>query len=205
MKHWSAKRIAILAGSILGLFLVLIVISGPTLTKADGGTVIVVRNGGMFDDSSVRDVVQPNSSISWQGWHSIEHPYPASQRFFRVGPDGTADSQEVVNVLTKDGVSISVEGTWYFTLTTEQAALSQFDDRFGTRKYGDHYAWEEAGWGAFLDSTFSTTAQNASRLAISGTACADLIPSCVLVRARTPLSTCRRTNWTRRPAPAPTS
>lgn len=168
---------------------VVAVFSGPTLTKADGGQVIVVRNGGWFDDTSIRDVVQPNSSITWEGWHSTEHPYPASQRFFRVGPEGTADSQEIINVPTADGVNLGVEGTWYFELNTDPAVISKFDDAFGTRTYvvgsDRFYPWQEEGWPAFLDSTFSTTTQNASRQALSTRKCADLIPSCILVQGET--------------------
>ncbi len=179
-------RVGIASLALLLLVGTIAIFSGPTLTKADGGTVIVVRNGGWFDDTSVRDVVQPNSSITWEGWHSSEHPYPASQRFFRVGPEGTADSQEIINVPTADGVNLGVEGTWYFELNTDPAVMTHFDDAFGTRTFavGDErfYPWEEEGWAPFLDSTFSTTTQNSSRQAISTRKCADLIPSCVLVQ-----------------------
>lgn len=186
------QKIGIAAAVGLVGLIVLVFISGPTLTKADGGTVIVVRNGGPLDDTSVRDVVQPNSSITWQGWHSEEHQYPASQRFFRVGPEGTADSQEVINVPTRDGVSIGVSGTWYFELNTDKDVLTNFDNQFGTRTYdvggGDRLPlWDEdpRGWSAFLDSTFSTTALNSSRQALGGRACADIIPSCILVQGET--------------------
>lgn len=184
----TRKRAPIIIGAavIAVLGAILLIVSGPTFTKADGGTVVVVRNGGWFDDTSVREVVQPNSSITWEGWHSTEHPYPASQRYFRVGPEGTADSQETINVPTKDGVNISVAGTWYFQLTTDSEKLTKFDDAFGTRTYqvGEDrfYAWEEEGWPAFLDTTFSTTALNASRQALNGRSCADIIPSCILVQ-----------------------
>jgi hypothetical protein len=33
-------------------------------TKADGGHVIVVRNGGPLDDNSIRQMIQPNSSLT---------------------------------------------------------------------------------------------------------------------------------------------
>ena len=45
-------------------------------TKADGGHVVVVRNGGPFDDNSIRQVIQPNSSLTSTGLFSAEHPYP---------------------------------------------------------------------------------------------------------------------------------
>src|SRR6476469_7036800 len=53
-------------------------------TKADGGHVIVVRNGGPLDDNSIRQVIQPNSGLTSTGRFSKEHPYPSTQRNFKV-------------------------------------------------------------------------------------------------------------------------
>jgi hypothetical protein len=67
-------------------------------TKADGGHVVVVRNGGPFDDNSIRQVIQPNSSLTSTGLFSAEHPYPSTQRNFKVSGQEDADSNEVINV-----------------------------------------------------------------------------------------------------------
>lgn len=185
----GVAAVGVIIAAIVGLVLAWGYVSG--LSKASGGEVIVVRNGGLFDDNSFQQVIQPNSGITSTGLWSENHIYPASQRFFRVGPEGTADSQEVINVPTRDGVSLGVEGTWYFELNTDEAVLKAFDDKFGTRTYdvgnGERLpAWSEdpRGWGAFLDSTFSTVAQNSSRQSIGGNSCAELIPSCILVQSQ---------------------
>ncbi len=161
-------------------------------TKADGGHVIVVRNGGAFDDNSIRQVIQPNSSLTSTGLYSAEHPYPSTQRNFKVSGQPDADSNEVINVPTKDGVLVGVEGTFYFDVNyTDEAVMKAFDDKFGTRTYpgiggGAVYAWDgEAGWSAFLNFTLGNLVQNVLRQEIGNVECADLVASCALAQNST--------------------
>jgi hypothetical protein len=182
----------ILVGAVVSLAVLLVaVVPGfaflSGFTKADGGHVIVVRNGGPFDDNSVRQVIQPNSSLTSTGLFSSEHPYPSTQRNFKVSGQEDADSNEVINVPTKDGVLVGVEGTFYFDVNyTDEKVMSAFDDRFGTRSYpvpgGDsRYAWDgDAGWSAFLEFTLGNLVQNVLRQEIGDVECADLVASCSL-------------------------
>jgi hypothetical protein len=156
-------------------------------TKADGGHVIVVRNGGPFDDNSIRQVIQPNSSLTSTGLFSADHPYPSTQRNFKVSAARNADSNEVIKVPTKDGVLVGVEGTFYFDVNyTDAKVMRAFDDRFGTRTYPVHggdarYAWEgDEGWSAFLEFTLGNLVQNVLRQEIGNVECADLVASCSL-------------------------
>jgi regulator of protease activity HflC (stomatin/prohibitin superfamily) len=155
-------------------------------TKADGGHVIVVRNGGPFDDNSIRQVIQPNSSLTSTGLFSAEHPYPSTQRNFKVSGQEDADSNEVINVPTKDGVLVGVEGTFYFDVNfTDEDVMSAFDDKYGTRTYpgpdGAIYAWDgDEGWSAFLNFTLGNLVQNVLRQEIGNVECADLVASCSL-------------------------
>jgi hypothetical protein len=156
-------------------------------TKADGGHVVVVRNGGPFDDNSIRQVIQPNSGLTSTGLFSTGHPYPSTQRNFKVSGSKNADSNEVINVPTKDGVLVGVEGTFYFDVNyTDQSVMRAFDDKYGTRTYplGDgnsSYAWDsEDGWNAFLSFTLGNLVQNVLRQEIGNVECADLVASCSL-------------------------
>jgi hypothetical protein len=156
-------------------------------TKADGGHVVVVRNGGPFDDNSIRQVIQPNSSLTSTGLFSAEHPYPSTQRNFKVSGAKNADSNEVINVPTKDGVLVGVEGTFYFDVNyTDERAMRAFDDKYGTRTYPDPggnatYAWDgDGGWSAFLEFTLGNLVQNVLRQEIGNVECADLVASCSL-------------------------
>jgi SPFH domain / Band 7 family len=185
-----------------------LVVLGPigglltAFTATDGGTISVIRNGGLLDDRAVRQVdgapqiVPPGSSLTYTGMWSSEHPYPAGQRNFVIAarpaaaaPDADSsqvDSREVINVPSKDGVMIGVEGTFYFELTRDPTVLAQFDDKFGTRTYpgadGARYAaWDgDAGWSAFLNFTLGNLIQNDLRRELVQVSCTDLIASCSL-------------------------
>jgi hypothetical protein len=88
--------------------------------------VIVVRNGGAFDDNSVRQVIQPNSSLTSTGLFSSKHPYPSTQRTFTVSGQEDADSNEIINVPAKNGVLVGVEGTVYFDVNyTDEKVMVQ--------------------------------------------------------------------------------
>jgi regulator of protease activity HflC (stomatin/prohibitin superfamily) len=155
-------------------------------TKADGGHVVVVRNGGPFDDNSLRQVIQPNSGLTSTGLFSAKHPYPSTQRNFKVSGAKNADSNEVINVPTKDGVLVGVEGTFYFDVNfTDEKTMRSFDDKYGTRTYpspdGRTYAWDgDDGWSAFLEFTLGNLVQNVLRQEIGKVECADLVASCSL-------------------------
>lgn len=156
------------------------------LTKADGGHVLVVRNGGWFDDNSIKMVIQPNSGLTPTGLFSTEHAYPSTQRNFKVSGSQNADSNEVINVPTKDGVLVGVEGTFYFDVNLDEKVLRAFDDRYGTRTYptddGERVnAWEsDQGFSAFLNFTLGNLVQNVLRQEIGNVECADLVASCSL-------------------------
>ncbi len=156
-------------------------------TKADGGHVIVVRNGGPFDDNSIRQVIQPNSGLTSTGLFSAQHPYPSTQRNFKVSGAKNADSNEVINVPTKDGVLVGVEGTFYFDVNFgDEKVMRAFDDKYGTRTYptpggSASYAWDgDDGWSAFLSFTLGNLVQNVLRQEIGNVECSDLVASCSL-------------------------
>jgi len=172
------------------------VLSGWTST--DSGTITVIRDGGTFDSKQIRMadgqplIVQPGSSLTWIGAFSTEHGYPSTQRYFKVSSRPGADSNEVITVPTRDGVTVGVEGTFYFTLNTDPKVLANFDNRYGTRTYpaptSDDpnrrlHAWEgDEGWTAFLDGTLGNLVQNDLRREIAKPTCVDLIASCALAQ-----------------------
>lgn len=176
-----AALVVIFLGVVPGIAL----LSG--FTKADGGHVVVVRNGGPFDDNSIRQVIQPNSGLVSTGLFSAKHAYPSTQRNFKVSGAKNADSNEVINVPTKDGVLVGVEGTFYFDVNyTDPAVMRAFDDKYGTRTYpvagsSATYAWDgDDGWSAFLSFTLGNLVQNVLRQEIGNVECADLVASCSL-------------------------
>jgi hypothetical protein len=161
------------------------------LAKTSGGEVAVVRNGGWFDNNQVRQVIQPASGLTWIGLWSSIHRYPSQQRFYTItarANGGDRTGVDVVNVPSTDGVSMGIEGTFYFTLNPDEATLRQLDDKFGTREFRDangrmHNAWDgDEGWASFLDQVIRPVIDNDLRQEVNNFRCAELVSSCALVQ-----------------------
>ncbi|MCW2916756.1 MAG: band 7 protein [Actinomycetia bacterium] len=159
--------------------------------RTTGGEVAVVRNGGVFDNNRIRQIIDPGSSLTWIGWASKSHKYPAQQRFYTITSDqkrGDRVGVDVVTVPSSDGVNMGIEGTLYFSLNTDHETLKQFDDKFGTRKFSGadgkaRYAWEgDDGWSAFLDQIIRPVIDNDLRTQVNSFRCAELVSSCALVQ-----------------------
>ncbi|WP_188187896.1 SPFH domain-containing protein [Nonomuraea sp. SYSU D8015] len=162
------------------------------LESTDGGQVAVVRDGGLFDDNKVREVIDPGSGLTWTGMWSSVHLYPAQQRFYTITADArraTALGVDVVTVPSSDGVNLGIEGTLYFTLNLDHETLKKFDDKFGTRTFRSQddrslYPWEgEEGWSAFFGQAVRPVIDNALRGQIGAMRCAQLVPSCSLLES----------------------
>jgi regulator of protease activity HflC (stomatin/prohibitin superfamily) len=161
------------------------------LYKTPAGEIGVVRNGGPLNNSRVRQIVPPASSLTWIGFFSSTHTYPAQQRFYTITSDASRGDRagvDVENLPTSDGVEVGVEGTVYFTLNTDPQTLTRFDDKYGTRRYSSRdggflYPWEdEEGWSAFLDQVVRPVISNDLREEIGNVPCAELQASCALVQ-----------------------
>src|SRR5215213_3815641 len=192
-----SRRPALLAVGLLGSVLVvvlalLVVVTG--FDKTSGGEVAVVRNGGPLDNNRIRQVIQPASNLTWTGMWSQVHKYPSQQRFYTITSDaksGDRPGVDVVRVPSSDGVDMGLEGTLYFSLTTDEPSLRQFDDKFGTRRFlgvdgHPQYAWEgDDGWLAFLDQIIRPIVDNDLRAQVADFRCAQLVSSCALVQNST--------------------
>jgi len=186
-------------GRAIATAIVLLVVALPFLNgllrgfeRTDGGEVAVVRNGGFFDNTRIRQVIDPGSGRVWVGWWSKVHKYPAQQRFYTItsnrGEGDRGGGVDVVTVPSSDGVNMGIEGTLYFTLNLDHEALKKFDDKFGTRKFRapngkTYFAWEgDEGWTAFLNQIVRPVIDNNLRTQINSFRCAELISSCALVQ-----------------------
>jgi regulator of protease activity HflC (stomatin/prohibitin superfamily) len=174
---------------VIGLVLLIGAFHG--FTKTSGGEVAVVRNGGPFDNHRIRQTIEPASGLTWMGWWSSVHKYPAQQRFYTITADagrGERTGVDVVHTPTSDGVNVGLEGTLYFTLNADPETLRTFDDRFGTRKFRGldgvvRAAYDgDDGWSGFLDQIVRPVIDNDLREQINNFRCADLVSSCALVQ-----------------------
>jgi regulator of protease activity HflC (stomatin/prohibitin superfamily) len=159
--------------------------------RTDAGEIAVVRNGGPFDDRNIRQVIQPASGLTWIGWYSESHKYPAQQRFYTITADpkrGDRPGVDVVSTPSADGVQMGIEGTLYFSLNLDDRTLRDFDNKFGTRTFNSvdghsYHAYDgDAGWSAFLDEIIRPVIDNDLRQQIGNFRCAELVSSCALVQ-----------------------
>jgi regulator of protease activity HflC (stomatin/prohibitin superfamily) len=177
------------AFALVGLVLLIGVFDG--LKKTTGGEVAVVRNGGPFDDHRIRQTIDPASGLTWIGWWSSIHKYPAQQRFYTITADagrGERPGIDVVHTPTSDGVNVGIEGTIYFSLNLDHSALRSFDNKFGTRKFRGidgvvRNAYDgDDGWSGFLDQIVRPVIDNDLREQINNFRCSELVSSCSLVQ-----------------------
>jgi uncharacterized membrane protein YqiK len=196
-----ADRGRIKRSSLWAVIVLLVVVGIPTtigvfggLAKTSGGEVAVVRNGGWFDNNQVRQVIQPGSGVTWIGFWSNMHRYPSQQRFYTItsrNNGGERTGVDVVNVPSSDGVSMGIEGTFYFALNLDENTLRQFDDKFGTRQFRGadgtmRNAWDgDEGWSSFLDQIIRPVIDNDLRQEVNNFRCAELVSSCALVQNQT--------------------
>lgn len=179
-----------LVAAVVAAFTVLPTLLG-SFERTNGGQIGVVRNGGMLDNNRIRQVIDPGSSMTWIGWASTIHKYPAQQRYYTITSDtgrGDRVGVDVVTVPSSDGVSMGIEGTLYFSINTDHATMRRFDDRFGTRRFRGadgrpRYAWDgDDGWLAFLDQIIRPVIDNDLRTQVNNFRCSELVSSCALVQ-----------------------
>ncbi|MEU8379947.1 SPFH domain-containing protein [Streptosporangium sp. NPDC048865] len=181
-----------IAAAVFAIIAVIALIGvGGGFERTDPGQVAVVRDGGPLDDSGVRQVIPPDSGLTWVGLWSSVHSYPSQQRIYTITTDAkraSASGVDEVTVPSSDGVNLGIEGTLYFTLNLDQEALKRFDDRYGTRTYlgqdgESRYAWDgDEGWNAFFIQSVRPVIYNALRSQIGALKCAELLSSCSLVQ-----------------------
>jgi regulator of protease activity HflC (stomatin/prohibitin superfamily) len=187
------RNLFLIAGGIVAAVVAIVLLIGLSggLTKTSGGEIAVVRNGGPFDNRQIRQVIDPASGVTWTGFWSQVHRYPAQQRVYTItSREGRGDRPgvDVVSTPTSDGVNVGIEATIFFSLTLDHEALKTFDTKFGTRKFRGldgfaRYPYDgDDGWAAFLDQVVRPVIDNDLREQINAFQCSELVSSCALVQ-----------------------
>jgi hypothetical protein len=185
-------RTALATGTVAAIALVITLVSVISgFDKTSGGEVGVVRNGGWFDNQRIRQVIPPGSGLTWTGFFSTTHKYPAQQRFYTMTADpqrGGRPGIDVVHTPSSDGVEMGIEATIYFTVNIEAETIKSFDDKFGTRQFlgadgQQRYPWDGTdGWNTFFDAVVRPLIENDLRIQVNNFRCAELVSSCALVQ-----------------------
>lgn len=192
----SPGRTTAVVGTVIVLFagfIAFLVWQNESFGSTDGGHVAIVRNGGPFDNTRIRQVLPASSGRTNVGMFSALHDYPTSQRFYTISSSGSkADANESVTVPTADGVNVGIEGSAYFTLNTDPGSgykiLKDFDNKYGTRRFRCRTSQSlniydgDDGFSCFLDQVVAPIINNDLRVSIGDVRCADLVASCSLVQ-----------------------
>lgn len=183
----------IAAGAIAVLVAFIVIIwASNSFTSTDPGFIGLVRNGGPFDNTQLqRDdagnpvVVPQGSGLTNIGFGSTLRSYPVSNVYWTIDPDG-GDTNQAVDVPTKDGVNVGVSGQFIFSLNTEPAVLADFDEKYGSRAFGPGALKASdgtaEGFNAFLAAFVPNTVNNALRQEMATVNCKDVVASCALVQ-----------------------
>ena len=194
----AALRRTLLLSVIVILALVVAIGGCANLDRTGPQEVAVVQNGGPLDNKSIRQVLKPQSSVTWTGWWSSIHRYPAGnvQRFYTITSSpgsGERLGVDVLTIPTADGVRVGLEATIQFNFVGEsdERLLRRFDRTFGVRTFrvpggsGErlHPYDGDEGFGSFLDAQVRPVIDTAVRESVGGFTCAELSPDCALATA----------------------
>jgi len=167
------RRLAVLA-------IVLIPLLAACGSISNDANEVSLRYGnGWIEDKSFKGVVDSGTNNSWQfgyGAGDDIYSYRTDQRTFRFAGsvDGynqerakDCDQREIdspaVSFVTKDGLTMSIEGIVTFTLNTqginedEAGVLRQFHERIGIKTK----AWKCEGWTSVLNTYFGDPMEKA--------------------------------------------
>lgn len=168
--------------------------------STDGGHIAVVRNGGWFDNTSIRQVLPANSPRTSIGLWSSMHEYPTSERYYDITPDGGQTlTSDAFSTPTKDGVAVGLKARFNFKLDVtdiggDASVIRAFDNNFGVRQFtappanpGDsptkYYPYEgDPGFEAFLSTLVKPVIEATLRQQIGNVNCEELYSSCALVQ-----------------------
>ena len=112
--------LAVLASGIVLIIALVGIFSG--FDKTSGGEVGVVRNGGWFDNNRIRQVIQPGANLTWTGFWSTTHKYPAQQRFYTITADapGFVSNEGTLDCEIGTGDLTTTTCTWDTRLTLQK-------------------------------------------------------------------------------------
>src|SRR5829696_3072805 len=183
----AIRGAALVVGVVVALVLVITAIGWVmAFERTKGGEVAIIRNGGPFDNNRIRGYLPEASSRQNIGLWSSAHKYPSQQRFYKLSSNATESDSGLVDhvvVPTSDGINVSIEGTVYFRLNTEEAVLKDFDNKFGTRTFGGRHPYDgDEGFSNFLNTIIRPVIDNNLRKEIGSVVGADINPSLALVK-----------------------
>jgi hypothetical protein len=136
-------------GVIVGVVVVILifVVSIGSFKKTPRDQIGISYGGGPFEGAHFQKVVQPGSSLFFNGIADKLYLYPVTQRNYIIAAQ-EGDVQGVIQATSKDQIVVGFEVATYFRLNTDK--LQKFHETIGLK----HQAWTEEGWDAMLAEEF---------------------------------------------------
>jgi len=152
----SWKWWLVVAAVVVALAFVPMFVSG--LKKTPKNRIGISYGGGPFESAHFQRIVQPGSSLFFNGFFDPLYLYPSDQQNYIISLTkgvGATQSPDSVVAPTSDRVAATYQVAVYFTLNTK--LLRQFHEQLGLR----YKAYTSQGWYNLVRDTFRQQIENA--------------------------------------------
>ena len=127
-------------------------------TKTSRNMIGISYGGGPFESAHFQRIVQPGSSLFFNGFYDNFYRYPADEQNYIISKSprvGAVRGADFVLAPTSDRVPLTFQAAIYFKLNT--GLLRQFHEQLGIQ----YRAYTAAGWNNLLQDTFRQQVENA--------------------------------------------
>jgi hypothetical protein len=155
-KHHSWKWWLLVGVVVVALLFAPGFVSG--LKKTPKNRIGISYGGGPFESAHFQRIVQPGSSLFFNGFFDPLYLYPSDQQNYIISLTkgvGATRSPDSVVAPTADRVAVTYQVAVYFTLNTK--LLRQFHEQLGLR----YKAYTSQGWYNLVRDTFRQQIENA--------------------------------------------
>jgi len=129
-----------------------------SLKKTPKNMVGISYGGGPFESAHFQRIVQPGSSLFFNGWFDPLYLYPADTQNYIISLNprvGATRGKDSILAPSSDRVQLTYQVAIYFRLNID--LLRQFHETLGLQ----YRAYTSSGWNALLQDTFRQNVENA--------------------------------------------
>lgn len=140
------------------LLLALVPLIGSSLKRTPRDKVGISYGGGPIEGAHFQRIVQPGSTLFFNGLFDPLYLYPADQQNYIVSQakgEGDTPTSDAIVAPSKDRVQVSYQVAVYYKLNTD--LLVDFHEEFGLK----YAAYTAAGWQSLIQDTFRQQIENA--------------------------------------------
>jgi regulator of protease activity HflC (stomatin/prohibitin superfamily) len=139
------------------VLLAFVPILSTAFAKTPKDRIGISYGGGPIEGNRFQQVVEPGSSLFFNGIFDNLYLYPSDQRSYIIsdGPESTEGAPDFVRAPTSDRVQVSFQVALYYKLNTDD--LRAFHEELGLRYRG----YTSSGWARLIRETFQPQVESA--------------------------------------------